>query len=360
MKKIGIICEINPLHKGHIHFINTIKERYPDSLLILVLGGYFLQRGDVSLISKWNKTELALNYGVDLVLELPTVYNTNSADYFAYYSIKILNEVGIDTLIFGSESDDLDKLKNVALSEEELNFNLEVRSNLRKGLNYPTSLSKCLNINLESNDILGVAYLKAILKINKNIKVELVKRTNSFNDVTSNEDVVSASNIREKLRNGTDITRFIPVYNSKFINSIDEDKLFELLRYRIITDSHLNQYLGVDEGLENRLKNVILVSNNYSELLNNIKSKRYTTSRLKRMLIHILLGIEKDDIKEDLEEYRIIGFNSRGKKYLHSLNNPKFGFKSSSLENRASLMYYELTHDESIKYESLNKPIIKD
>lgn len=358
MKKIGIICEFNPLHNGHIYFINTIKKKYPDSILILVLGSYVLQRGDISLISKWNKTALALEYGVDLVLELPTVYNTNGADYFAYYAIKILNEAKIDTLIFGSESNDLSLLQKVASLENNKNFNSKVKKHLASGLNYPTSLNKSLNITLESNDILGLAYFKAIQKINPKIKIETIKRTNKFDDLSSDSDIVSASNIREKLKNKKDISKFIPPYNINMINEIDEVKMYSLLKYKILTDNHLDFYLGVDEGLENKLKQEITKANNYEEYLTRIKSKRYTTSRLKRMLMHILLGIEKTDLHKHYD-YKILGFNTRGQLYLKSLKNNNLSFKSSTMENKISLVYYELTKDPSTKLEHLNKPIIK-
>lgn len=238
---------------------------------------------------------------------------------------------------------------------------MEVKSNLKKGLNYPSSLSKSLDVKLESNDILGVAYIKAINEINPKIEVRVIKRTNSFNDLDSNDNVVSASNIREKIKNGITIDKFIPVYNSRFINRIDEDKMFELLRYRILTDAHLEKFLGVDEGLENKLKKVILDVNSCEELIENIKSKRYTTSRLKRMLIHILLGIEKTDMENEQTRYKVLGFNSFGREYLSTLENEKFVYKSDNeIEKVAAMIYYDLTGDESIYEEFLNKPIIKE
>ncbi len=142
MKKIGIICEYNPFHNGHIYHIKKIKEMYPNSMIILVLGSYFLERGDVSIISKWNKTKLALEYGVNLVIELPTLYGTNSGDYFAYYAIKALNFAEVDAIVFGSETADLELLKKVAKAQETDEFNEKVKNNLKRGSNYPTSLSK--------------------------------------------------------------------------------------------------------------------------------------------------------------------------------------------------------------------------
>lgn len=364
MKKIGIICEYNPFHNGHLYHIQKIKEMYPNSMIILVLGSYFLERGDVSIISKWNKTRIALDYGINLVIELPTLYGTNSGDYFAYYAVKALNLAKVDAIVFGSETADLEQLKRIAKTQEDEEFNEKVKDNLKKGSNYPTSLSKSLDITLQSNDILGVSYIKAINELNPAIEPVVIKRTNEYNDTSLDEEIVSASNVREKMRLGKNIEKYIPDYPFTYINKIDVDKMFELIRYRIITEGHLERYLGVDEGLENKLKKEIYTSTSLDELIEKIKSKRYTTSRLKRMLIHILLGIEKDAMKEPKEVYKILGFDSMGREYLKRLDTPALQYKlegiAEEIEKRATLIYYELTHDESIKLEFLNKPIIKE
>lgn len=364
MKKIGIICEYNPFHNGHLYHINKIKEMFPDSVIILVLGGYFLERGDISLISKWNKTSIALSYGIDLVLELPTLYNTNSADIFASSAIEILSIFDIDYLIFGSESADLDKLTEIALMQEDEEIKNKIKGNLKRGLNYPTSLSKSLEISLKSNDTLAVSYIKAIKKIAPSIKPIAIKRTNDFNDVTSEDEIISAGNIRAKLKRGEGIDRFIPSYDRSLINTIDECKLFRMLRYKIITDDHLERYLGVDEGLENRLKNVVLKADSYDDLIEKIKTKRYTTARIKRLLIHILLGIEKNYIEEKITRPRVLGFNSEGRLLLKTVEG-KYTTKanddiSSKIEKKAALIYEELTSDQSIELEFLNKPIKKE
>ena len=120
MEIIGLIAEYNPLHNGHLYHINKIKEKYPNSLLVLVLNGYFLQRGEVSIISKYDKTLLALEYGVDIVISLPTLYGVQSADTFANTSIKLLNYLKVNKIIFGSETNDIDKLTLIANKSLEL------------------------------------------------------------------------------------------------------------------------------------------------------------------------------------------------------------------------------------------------
>jgi len=335
---------------------------YPDALIVLVLGGYFLERGDISIISKWNKTKIALDYGVDIVIELPTLYNTNSADIFAYNAVRILNDLKVDKLIFGSECASIDKLKEIAESQKDTDFSSTVQENLKKGQNYPTSLSTALGITLESNDILGVSYIKAIDQINSKIEPIIIKRTNDYNDIELDTDIVSASNIRERLKNNEDIKKYIPDYDLSMINKIDYSKLFELLRYRIITESHLERYLGVDEGLENRLKKVITDSHSYEELIELTKSKRYTTSRIKRMFIHILLGIKKDDINYDRTIHRVLGLSKIGQSYIKDLDciSSKANDSIAEIEKRAALIYNDLTNDQSINNEFLNKPIIND
>ncbi len=363
MSAVGIICEYNPFHNGHLYHIEKVRALYPDAVIVLVLGGYFLERGEVSVMSKWNKAGLALKYGVDLVLELPVLFGTNSGDYFAYYAVKILSECGIEALVFGSECDDVGLLTDIATLQSDTEFNEKVRAELKKGSNYPSSLSGVLEVKLESNDLLGVSYIKAIQAIDKRIKPVTIRRTNSFNDTDSCESIVSAQNIRAKLAEDSPISNYIPGYDESLINEVNYGKMFEMLKFRILTDKDLKRFLGVDEGLENKLKSVITEVHSYDELLEAIKSKRYTTSRLRRMLVHVLLGIEKTDMDEAFKEYRVLGFNSKGKSYLKEFDSDKLVYKSEGrvreIENVACSIYKDLTGDESTEFEFLNKPIIK-
>ena len=363
MEKIGIICEYNPFHNGHLYYLNEIKKMYPDSLVVLVMSGYFTERGDVSLISKYNKTRIALDYGIDIVLELPTIYSINSADYFGNFAVSILNEIGVEKIIFGSETNNADELKKAAFKQNDKEFQSNVKKIVSTGINYPTALATLLNENYGSNDILGISYIKSIINNNYNIEIETIKRTNFFNDTLLEANIVSAENIRVKLNEGKDITKYIPNYNSSYINKINYNKLFELLKYRIITEDNLSLYLGVDEGIETKIKKEIDESLNLNDLINRIKSKRYTYVRLKRMLMHILLGIKKCDMVEENEYIRILGFNKKGQVYLKNNFNDKLVYKYTNrirdIELSSSKVYYMITGDSSIKEEYLNKPIIK-
>ena len=371
MSVIGIICEYNPFHNGHLYHLQKIKELYPDSLIILVLNGYFSQRGEISIISKQDKTKIALEFGIDLVIELPFVFGTQSADVFADISIKLLELLKCDYVIFGSESNDLDRLNEIVLYtlKNEKEYNEKVKDYLDKGLNYPTSLAKALNIDFEfkPNDLLGISYIKSIKKNNCHIKPLTIKRTNDYLDTFSNEKIISAANIREKLLNNKEISRYVPSFTLPFIHSIRLDNLFYILKYKIITEKKLEKYLDVDEGIENRLKKIIYKTQNIDDLINQIKTKRYTYNRIKRMLIHILIGLTKEDNQKIVLDYiKILGFNKKGKLYL---NKVKKDLNIALKPQKSSLIYqYELVaasvYDfingtKELDFEISNKPIRK-
>lgn len=368
MEKIGIICEYNPFHNGHIYHIDQIKKMYPDSLIVLVLNGYFMQRGEVSILSKEDKVKIALDNNIDIVIEHPFVFASNSADIFAESAIKLLNHLKVDKIIFGSESNDIDLLTKVASIQLKEDFNLRVKEELEIGVNYPTALNKAIGINISSpNDLLGIAYIKAILKNNFKIEPISIKRTNDYHDIKSDNDVISASNIREKYNKGLDVNKYTN-YKHLFKN-IDNDLLFNLIKYKIMTDKDLSLYLTVDEGLEYKLIKEIHFSNSLDELISNTKSKRYTYNRIKRMLIHILIGFTKEDKNKTLIEYvKVLGFNKKGQKYLNSIRKDSSilisrkissEYLNQKYELNASLIYDLITNSNTYEFEISNKPIIK-
>ena len=365
MDAVGIICEYNPFHNGHLHHINEVKRLFPNSVIILVLNGYFLERGDISLESKEEKTRLALKYGVDIVVEHPFVFSSSSADIFAESALEILSNLGVKSLVFGSESNDIERLKSIAL--EQIDNNKLVKKYMDLGLNYPTALNKVASESINTpNDLLAISYIKAILKNNLNIKCVSIKRTNDFHDLKSNEDIISATNIRNKIKNNKNIERFIPEGN---INQIDENLLFKLLKYKIITEQHLDKYLTVDEGIDNRLKKIINDVSSVDELILKTKSKRYTYNRIKRMLIHILIGLTKKDKEEikHIEYIRLLGLNSFGQKYINSIKkslNVPIVTKMTSVESKindyefkCALVYEMLSGDNTHEFELKNKPL---
>ncbi len=345
MNVIGIIGEYNPFHNGHLYHINKIKELYPDSLIVLVLNGYFTQRGTISVLSKEDKVQVALDNNIDIVLELPFIFGTQSSDIFAYNSIKLLNELKVDTIIFGSESNNislLNKVVDIELNDPE--YENRLKEYLDEGLNYPTAMKKALNIEEDinnPNDLLGISYIKAIKQINPSIKAETIQRTNDYHDILSEDTIVSATNIRTKLQNNEDISKYLPKEVIPLINDVTNDNLFNLLKFKILTDKDLSVYLDVDEGIEFRLLKCINESHNFDELISNIKTKRYTYNKISRMLLHILIGLTRNDNKNTTLDYlKILGFNTKGQGYLNSI---KKDITLPTTPNKDSLIYkYEL------------------
>ena len=361
---IGIICEYNPFHNGHLYHLKKIKEKYPNSLIILCLNGYFLERGEVSILKKADKVKIALLNGVDIVVELPVLYGTQAADKFAMAGISLLDALNVDKIIFGSETNNLDYLMDIAKKQDNLNLS-KMKNNLKKGNSYPKSLINSLNeLKIKPNDLLGISYCKAILKQNLKIELETILRTNDFHDKISNEEIISAENIREKIKNNNDISKYVPSISKDKIIKVNYNLYFKLLKHKILTDSHLDLYLDVNEGIENLLKKAIVNANNYEEFLIKIKSKRYTTNRLQRMLLHINLGILKKDAELKIDYLKILGFNDKGAYYLNQ-NKKKFKLpikvKKNSLINeyelKASILYDLITNEKEYDYEKLNKPL---
>ncbi len=371
MEKIGIIAEYNPFHRGHLYHIQKIKEKYPDSLIILVLNGYFLERGEISFLTKEDKVKIALEYGIDLVLELPVVFGTQSADIFAKYALQLLNEVQVNRIIFGSESNNLDILTKIADLQLASDYQTKVKNFLKEGVNYPTALAKALNITFDfnnPNDLLGISYIKTIKENNYNIRYETIKRTNNYHDLNSDEEVISASNIRNRLLKGENILKytFSNVNNKIIIPNFN--LYFTLLKAKILTTPNLDNFLTVDEGIENRLQKQIKNVSNLKDFQNTLKTKRYTYNKINRMFIHILLGITKKDVHNlKLDYLKVLGFTKKGQEYLNQIKsnlNLPLDINSKSYiyqkELIASLVYDLINNTNTFTYEKLNKPIIKD
>lgn len=377
MKIIGIIAEYNPLHNGHLYQINKIRKLYPDSLLIGVISSSFTQRGDISLLNKWDKTKIALDNGLDLVIELPFVYATQSSDIFAKGALAILNKLKIDTLVFGTESDDIDKLKHLAdIQINSKEYDNKVKEYLDTGLNYPTALNKALEDFSQykvdaPNDLLALSYIKEIIKNNYNIEVINIKRTTTYHGEEIKNNITSASNIRKLYLQGKDISKLIP-YNENKLYKINMNNYFNYLKYKIITEEKsLNKYQTVDEGIENRIIKKITTSKTHEELIQNIKTKRYTYNKISRMLLHILTSFTKEEASNlSIDYIRVLGFSINGKKYLNTIKKDvkvpiitkykKDISKVLDIELRVTKIYDMITKNNEIDKEYKSKPIIKD
>lgn len=381
MHKIGIICEYNPFHNGHLYQIKKIKETYKDSLIIVCLSSCFMQRGEASILNKWDKTRLAIESGVDLVLELPFAFATQYQDIFAKGALTILNHLKIDTLVFGSECNDIELLNNLAsIQLKDESYNHLVKRYLDLGLNYPTSLSKALfdisGVKLDKpNDLLALAYIKEIIKNNYDIEPFSIRRTSDYHNSNLDSDIVSASTIRKLLKDGVNVNNYLPYNIYDYLSEIDEDKYFALLKYQIINNIDcLDKFQTVDEGIENRIIKYINMVNSKEELILKVKSKRYTYNKINRMFTHILTNFTKEDAKDlEIEYLRVLGFNTRGKNYLNKIKKdidipiinkyiPNM-YKSLDIEFRVSLIYSLILKDKGddfLKREYRNKPVIYD
>lgn len=328
MESIGIIAEYNPFHNGHLYHIKKIKEKYLDATIILVMSGNFTERGDIALIDKWKRTKIALLSGIDLVIELPFPFATQSADYFSYGAITLLEKLKVEKVIFGSESDDIETLNLIAktqLDNEDFDKLIKVYSKL--GKNYPTAISLAIKdlTNKEintPNDLLGVSYIKAILKYNYKIIPETIKRTNDYHNEIMNEEISSATAIRKALKEGKSVKKQVPEYTYSYLCDLHfMDDYYQILKYKIITEKDLSIYTSVEEGLDKLLKKEITRASSYDDLIKHIKSKRYTYNKLQRMLLHILCNFTKEE-KNNFNEItyiRILGLNNKGQKYLNNI-----------------------------------------
>ena len=377
-KIIGIIGEYNPIHLGHIYQINEIKKKYPKSLIILITNTSFTERGDVSILNKWDKTKISLENNIDLVVELPFPYATQSADIFANGALKILNYLKINILAFGSESNEIDKLSNIAKTQlVNKDYQKKVKDYLKTGINYPTALSKALEDILgytisEPNDLLGISYIKEIIRNNYPIIPITIKRIGSYHETETTTNIASASLIRKKIQENQSISQYIPNNAEKYLyKNLTLENYFPYLKYKIISEKDLSIYQTVDEGIENRLKKEILNTNSWQELIEKVKTKRYTYNKINRMLVHILTSFTKEEAKQIKIDYiKILGFNTFGRNYLNQLKKEieipiitsyQRNFSQTlDLEHRASSIYYLPINQKLILNEYNKRPIIKD
>ena len=373
MRVVGIVAEYNPFHYGHLYQIRKVKEMYPDSIIIAIISTNYTQRGGFSLINKWDKTRICLNYGIDMVVELPTLYTTQGADMFAYGAISILNMLHIDTLVFGMDCVDVEYPINAARTEiNNSKYDELVQKYLLTGVNYPTALGNALKEMIgyttdKPNDLLAISYIKEIIKNNYKIEPVGIKRTNDYHGKEIKSSIVNASLIRDMLDKNMDVSKYVPIETYKCLNMKNFDNGYLLLKYNISNnENRLYEYLTVDEGIENRILKYYKDCDNWCALVNLIKTRRYTYNKVNRMLMHILLNIKKID--NDKEIYlRVLGFNDIGRNYLKQIkkdidviNTCKQGInKALDIEINATYIYSLVTGDNSlIEREYKNKPII--
>ncbi len=351
MNILGIVVEYNPFHNGHKFHIKEGKKTSNSDKVIAVMSGNFVQRGEPAIMSKYTRTKVALENGADIVLELPTVYATSSAELFSTAAISILNKTNVvNNLCFGSELGDIKTLQRVAeiLVAEPLPFVTTLKQELNKGLSFPKAREIALetfdqslaNILSSPNNILGVEYLKSLIKLQSNITPYTIPRVSSnYHDQTLSKDktIASATAIRDTILNPNntldEIEQYVPhksygIYNDYFKSNlnINNENIFLFLKFKLsqIKLDEIRNIYDVSEGLGELILNKIQVSTSYADLIHNLKSKRYTQTKIQRMLIHLLLNITKQDIElyktiDYIPYIRVLGFKKESSDLLKML-----------------------------------------
>lgn len=358
---LGIIAEYNPFHNGHLYHIAKSKEETGAQYVVAVISGNFVQRGNTSIVNKWTKARMALLNGADLVIELPTVYSISSAENFAEGAIKILNSLGIvDTLSFGMEAKDISTLNNIAnvLYSEPKEYVTILSHELKKGNSFPKARENALmmylndikryaNVMAGSNNILGIEYLKALKRTKSTINPVGIKREKVlYNDKYIVDEFASATAIRKMLMTKQlgDISKVMPrnsylllgeeLKKGHYVIDISRFEKEIIYNLRRMSTEDIAKLPDVSEGLENSIKNAADSCNTIEELINIVKSKRFTQTRIQRILLYSLLGITKKqmDISRKIVPYvRVLGFNNKGKELISEMMrlNPKLNVITS-------------------------------
>ncbi len=350
MKVVGLITEYNPFHFGHLHHLEKSKIETGADYSIALMSGSFVQRGEPSLVDKWTKSKIAIDSGVDLVIELPIIFSTQTAELFAYGSTLLLDRLNIvDYIAFGSELGNLEPLQEIAdiLVEEPPYYKHKLKEYLNMGHSFPVSRTKALedyfnklpikseqyddikNILEASNNILAIEYLKSLKILKSHITPITIKRVgSSYGETQLNSKVASATGIRNTIfKHGIDsIKEHVPYktfehlvdYINKYkkFNTLDNYALIIQYLLRINSGNKLSDIMDVETGLENRIIKKSIQYNDLEDLIQSIVTKRYTRTRIQRILIHLLLDMEKTMFYELMPHYpayiRVLGTNENG------------------------------------------------
>lgn len=390
MNLLGLIVEYNPFHNGHKYHLEKSKEKTNATHTMAIMSGSFLQRGEPALFDKYTRAEMAVKNGVDLVIELPTLYACQSAEIFSHGAISILNSLNcVNSVCFGSEEGSVEILSTIAkiLVQEPEEFKSALKKHLDDGHVFPLARSKALfeyikaqnilhlnenqlqQVLNSSNNILGIEYIKSLIKLSSNIKPYTITRIASeynSNDISSN--ICSATAIRNVLREGANLSpieNVIPKSTFNEINSkIDNNftPVFDYMFYNILSSmiirdyDNLHSYFEVNEGIENKIYSNIFTSSNLEDLINSTKSKRYTMTKIKRTLNNILLGITKEDVirVKDLNSVpyiRVLAFNNKGREIIKKIKT------SSDVE--IITKFSKISHIEDSTFKTLIKYDLK-
>lgn len=379
-KILAIICEYNPFHNGHLYQLNeSIKQVNPD-FVICIMSGNFVERGNTALINKWARAQMALEAGVDMVIELPTIYSISSAENFAAGSIKILNSLKCDTFLsFGSECGDMKILNTFAdiLIKEPAEYVTMLNHELSKGLSFPKARENAMllyindirnsaNILSGSNNILAIEYIKQIIKTGNKIIPLTIKRVGTeYNSLSTSNGIASATAIRELLLQKKSVKNLMPASsysilkeelgNGRFVLDISQFEKIIIYKLRCMDIEQIANLPDVSEGLEYKIKEAANTCNTLANLISMIKSKRYTLTRINRIMLYVLLDITKQDYinSQKITPYiRILGMSENGKLLLSELS------KNRKLEIITSVKQFIDKNNNKILNTMLSKDIL--
>ena len=379
MLKIGIVAEYNPFHNGHLYQIEEIKRRMEkDTLIVAVVSGDFVQRGDFSYFDKWQKTEVALNHGVDMVVELPLYYSVQNAEIFSKMSTKILDYLEMDFQVFGAEEKDIEVLDRIIELQEREDYKKNLMELMKKGNSYSTSQKLALSEYgygdaVKSNNILALEYMRTIKKENLNIKPYIIQREISdYNEMEiekARKSIVSATFIRkvlmEKDGNPKNVRDFIPEKTYELLQKnygLEKkgnegikwknlrESMFKFLKYKLLmeTKKEIIKIYDMNDEIYARIYRGVSKSNTYEVFLKEVKSRNFSIKRIERIVLNILLNITKEAVDFELDYIRVLGFNQRGQEYLRQLKKKKKVYNEKSDVTEETEKYEKKNNDEKI------------
>ncbi|MBR6580323.1 MAG: nucleotidyltransferase [Ruminococcus sp.] len=332
MKISGIVCEYNPFHNGHRYHIEETRKNGATHI-IAVMSGNFVQRGDIAVLDKFTRAEIAVKSGADLVIELPVQYSLAPAELFARGAVHLLHSLGVvDEISFGSECGDISKLISTAEAMAEIAESQKIREYTEMGYTYAKAVSAVLGeinpeaakITAEPNNILGVEYIKAIRRFSSNMQPFTVKRAGAAHDSGDTcESFASASYIRGHM---AESAAFLPEISAKAIegDTAEIHRLERVILYRLRTASleEIKNTSDCADGLAERIysaRNAISLD----EFFEKVKTKRFTMARIRRIILSLLIGIKSTDMKNLPPYIRILALNKRGREILSAAKGKK-------------------------------------
>ncbi len=324
MKITGVICEYNPFHNGHAKQLASIKN---DSAVLCLMSGNYVQRGEPAVIDKFTRAKAAVTCGADLVLELPVTYALRSAEGFADGGVEILDRLGcVAGLCFGSESGSMEPLQRMAEVLLSTEFSLNLKEKLAKGLSFPAARQEAVEalgfdgtLLKKPNDILGIEYCKALLRRNSTIKPLTIRREGSYHEALEPENPSAAA-----LRGIEHWNDFMPskafsVQSTATRHTLQAGQRAVLAKLRSMEEKEFEALPFGSEGLWRKVMHACYEQNTLEEIIAAAKSKRYTRTRLTRMLLCAFLEISEDQMKQEAPYVRILAMNEQGGKLLREI-----------------------------------------